>query len=116
MIETRPWGCFYLLQKGEDWWLKLLKINPHGSIDNCSHKYRDERLVIVYGIGTVIVEEDGEEEIVDLEEGDSIYIPKRCKHQVTNLDKDERLLITEIAFGICEEEDIISHEDTCNRI
>ena len=49
--------------------------------------------------------------------GSSIYIPKGCKHRLTNTDDKENLIITEVQIGdYFGEDDIIRYEDIYGRI
>ena len=49
--------------------------------------------------------------------GSSVFIPKGCRHRLTNTDEKENLIITEVQIGEdFGEDDIIRYEDKYGRI
>lgn len=116
MVEVqRPWGSFKIVEIGEDYWVKILTLNPKARISLQSHENRNERWVVLTGFAFVECIEDEKASDCDLEEGDSIYIPKGVTHRVTNLEKITPLIILETAHGVCDEEDITRYEDDYGR-
>lgn len=55
--------------------------------------------------------------MIEVKCGSSIFIPKGCKHRLTNTDDKESLIITEVQIGdYFGEDDIIRYEDIYGRI
>ena len=75
-------------------------------------EFRSEHWVIVSGKAKVEI--DGKKYLLNADE--SIYIPKKAKHRLTN-DGENDLILVEVWFGDnLKEEDIIRYEDIYDRI
>ena len=48
--ETRPWGWFQVLVRGEDYCVKQIHLNPEMRISLQFHRYRTEDWIVVDGI------------------------------------------------------------------
>lgn len=108
----RPWGTYEILDKGNGFQVKHLRIDPGQSISLQRHKHRAEHWVVVKGKANVICGD----EIYDLSENQSTYVPKGVKHRLFNPGSDV-LEIVEVQSGqILSEEDIERFEDSYGRI
>ena len=68
---------------------------------------------MVHGKGTVQIDDS----VLNVTCGSSVFIPKGCKHRLTNTDKAENLIITEVQIGdYFGEDDIIRYEDVYGRV
>lgn len=77
-----------------------------------SHNHREEYWIVVHGIGIVQLDAS----FFPVTCGSSVFIPKGCKHKLTNTDKKENLIITEVQIGdYFGEDDIIRYEDIYGR-
>lgn len=86
--------------------VKKLVVSAGKSISLQSHEYRSEIWVIIKGQATAL----RNSETLVLSEGESIFIPKRTKHQLTNNAAND-LEIIEIQTGTyLEEDDILRYE------
>ena len=91
--------------------VKLLYVNLNERLSYQSHKKRREHWIIVSGIGEVTLNE----KVQKIKEEDYIVISQDQKHRLKNTG-EKQLIVLEIQFGVlCEEEDIIRHEDDYNR-
>ena len=111
--ETRQWGEFFVLDKGEGYKLKKLIIKPEKSISKQYHTKRGEHWHIIQGEAKVHTQ--GKLELIgssfqSLEiclSGSYVFIPPLHIHKITNIGEDD-LIIIELQVGsYLEEDDII---------
>ena len=77
-----------------------------------SHNHREEHWIEAHGNGTVQIEKS----IINVSCGSSLFIPMGVKHRLTNTDKKENLIITEVQIGdYLGEDDIVRYEDIYGR-
>ena len=108
---SKPWGGYTVLDVSKDYQLKSIKVLPGESLSLQSHEFRQENWIIVDGEATV--ELDGEKTI--LSKGNSIFIPIKSKHRLSNFGK-KNLTIIEVQTGTYfGEDDIIRYEDDYGR-
>ncbi|MCS7311589.1 MAG: phosphomannose isomerase type II C-terminal cupin domain [Acidobacteria bacterium] len=108
--DERPWGTWELLGMGPDYKVKRLVVRPGHRLSLQYHHYRSEHWVVVQG--EALVQRDGETLYLKPDEG--CYIPARVAHRVTNPGA-EPLVIVEVQFGHCREDDIVRIEDDYGR-
>jgi mannose-1-phosphate guanylyltransferase/mannose-6-phosphate isomerase len=102
----RPWGWYQSLEIGERFQVKLIGVSPGAKISLQLHHKRAEHWVVVSGTATVT----RGEEIVELQENQSSYIPVGVKHRLENR-TDDPLTIVEIQSGSYLGEDDIERFD-----
>lgn len=111
-IFQRPWGFFKTTVMNDYFQSKVISVNPKSQLSLQSHNHREEHWIVVHGRGTVQL--DGS--ILPVGRGSTIFIPKGCKHRLTNTDDSECLVITEVQIGdYFGEDDIIRYEDIYGR-
>ena len=76
----RPWGSYETLDSGEKFQVKRLTVNPGKKISLQLHHQRAEHWVVVKGAATVTKGE----EVFQLKENESTYIPIEIKHRLEN--------------------------------
>ena len=109
--EERPWGSFTVLHTDSRHQVKKLVVNPGMRLSLQSHKYRAEHWFIVSGSGLVQLEN----ELIKVQQGNSVDIPIGAKHRITST-SDEPLVLVEVQTGISfDESDIMRHEDDFGR-
>lgn len=114
----RRWGKWEVLSegklnRGDEYKVKLLHIEPGKSISRQYHDNRDEYWTIMQGQATIDLGHDdvvaGREEMTlrfTMIEGESERVPRKFVHKITN-EGDETLIILELQMGKeCDEEDI----------
>lgn len=107
----RPWGNFLTIEENDNWKVKKIEINPGARISLQLHNHRSEHWVVVSGIANVEINGN----LATIKENESIYVPKKCKHRLSNLNK-EPLIIIEIQSGnYLGEDDIIRFKDLYGR-
>ncbi len=112
-IYQRPWGFYKTTVMNDYFQSKIISVNPKSQLSLQSHKRREEHWIVAHGTGTVQLDDT----ILDVHCGSSIFIPKGCKHRLTNTDDKENLIITEVQIGdYFGEDDIIRYEDIYGRI
>ena len=108
----RPWGSYTSISNGASWQVKKLEVNPGASLSLQMHFHRSEHWTIVNGIGKV---EINDQETL-LNQNESIYVPIRAKHRLSNPGKDP-LIIIEVQIGkYLGEDDIVRFDDNYGRI
>lgn len=112
-IYQRPWGFYKTTVMNDYFQSKVISVNPKAQLSLQSHKKREEHWIVAHGMGTVQLDDS----VFEVHCGSSIYIPKGCKHRLTNTDDKENLIITEVQIGdYFGEDDIIRYEDIYGRI
>lgn len=112
-IYQRPWGFYKTTVMNEYFQSKVISVNPKSQLSLQSHNHREEHWIVAHGNGTVQLDKT----ILNVACGSSIFIPKGCKHRLTNTDDKESLIITEVQIGdYFGEDDIIRYEDVYGRV
>ena len=112
-IYQRPWGFYKTTVMNDYFQSKVISVNPKSQLSLQSHNYREEHWIVAHGNGTVQLDNS----ILNVACGSSIFIPKGCKHRLTNTDDKESLIITEVQIGdYFGEDDIIRYEDIYGRV
>ena len=108
----RPWGSYETIDKGTNFQVKRIIVNPGQRLSLQSHKHRAEHWVIVEGRAEVTLDE----QILDLQVNQSIYIPIGAKHRLENK-QTKTLHLIEVQCGdYLGEDDIERYEDNYGRI
>ena len=111
-IFTRPWGFYKTTVLNDMYQSKVIYVMPGQALSLQSHKRREEYWQIVKGTGTIQIGES----VHAVYPGASFFIPKGCKHRMTNTSTDETLIFTEVQLGdYFGEDDIQRYEDIYNR-
>ncbi len=108
----RPWGYFTTLVEEKNWKVKKIVVNPNASLSSQLHKKRSEHWTVVSGSAEVEIDNN----VSILKKNQSTYIPKNCKHRLSN-PNDSILTLIEVQNGdYLGEDDIIRFEDVYGRI
>jgi len=111
MKIRRPWGRFKVLEKGEGYQVKEIKVEPGASLSLQFHHHRDEHWIIVRGTARVTVDQ----KVKLVTENESVFIKKGQVHRLENPGKIPLMMI-EVQYGsYLEEDDIIRCEDLYDR-
>ncbi len=107
----RPWGVFDSIDRGERFQVKHIVVKPGARLSLQLHHHRAEHWVVVKGTAQVT----RGEEVFQLQENQSVYIPLGVKHRLENL-TSEPLEIIEVQSGLyLGEDDIVRFEDGYGR-
>jgi len=107
----RPWGYYESIDAGERFQVKRLMVKPGAALSLQLHRKRAEHWVVVSGKARIT----RGDEILDLRENQSTYIPLGTRHRLENAGT-EPLLIIEVQSGsYLGEDDIERFEDRYNR-
>ena len=108
----RPWGWYDSVERGPNFQVKRIGVNPGASLSLQLHHRRAEHWVVVRGTGRVT----RDDEVFDLCENQSIFIPLGARHRLQNL-TDQPLEIIEVQCGdYLGEDDIVRFEDVYSRV
>ena len=106
-----PWGSFLSIEKGDNWQIKKIEVNPGASLSLQKHFHRSEHWVIVEGKAKIQI--DNKEKIIGSNE--SVYIPLGVKHRLSNPTKSLLTLIEIQSGSYLGEDDIVRFKDIYNR-
>ncbi|MGE8944495.1 mannose-1-phosphate guanylyltransferase/mannose-6-phosphate isomerase [Leptospira interrogans] len=107
----RPWGYFETLSIGPRFQVKLLHVNPGGTLSLQMHHHRSEHWVVVHGTAKVTV---GDSETL-VRENESVYIVATQWHRLENPGRVPLELIEVQIGSYLGEDDIIRSGDVYHR-
>jgi len=107
----RPWGNYNDIDEEDRFRVKRIIVKPGGILSLQKHAHRSEHWVIVRGTGTVT----RGEEVSELKENQSTYIPKGVVHRLENKGTEPLHLIEVQVGDYVGEDDIVRLEDTYGR-
>jgi mannose-6-phosphate isomerase len=111
-IYERPWGCYRTIEQKGNYQIKHIKVNPRKRLSLQYHFKRDEHWTIIKGTGIAQLNDKS----IVLGINDTIFIPKKSKHRITN-NTDDFVEFIEIQIGdYLGEDDIVRLEDDFGRI
>ncbi|MDM0038510.1 mannose-1-phosphate guanylyltransferase/mannose-6-phosphate isomerase [Variovorax sp. J22G21] len=111
-VVHRPWGTYASLKEEDGYKVKRITVKPGESLSLQYHHQRAEHWVVVAGTAIVQV---GDVEYETLP-GQYRYIPLKEKHRLTNIGKDELVLIEVQCGRYLGEDDIVRLADTYGRV
>ncbi len=107
----RPWGWYDCVDKGERFKVKRILVNPGAKLSLQSHRFRAEHWIVVHGKAQIT----NGNQILILEENQSIYIPAGKIHRLAN-PGEVPLEIIEVQSGsYLGEDDIVRFDDQYGR-
>lgn len=111
-IFQRPWGFYKTTVMNDYCQSKIICVYPKSQLSLQSHDHREEHWIVAHGKGTVQIGES----VLEAKCGSSFFIPKGCKHRLTNTDEKNNLILTEVQIGdYFGEDDICRYEDIYGR-
>jgi mannose-1-phosphate guanylyltransferase len=109
--QYRPWGEFTLLQTGDNFKIKHIRVYAGEAMSLQLHHHRSEHWVIVKGVAKVT----NNGEYFKLNRNESIYISAGHKHRIENPGNMDLELIEVQCGDYLEEDDIVRFEDRYGR-
>lgn len=112
-IFARPWGFYKTTVLNDFFQSKIIYVSPKQKLSLQSHQRREEYWIIVHGEGLIQIGESVHPAVP----GGTYFIPKGCKHRLTNTSETETLIFTEVQLGdYFGEDDICRYQDNYGRI
>jgi mannose-1-phosphate guanylyltransferase/mannose-6-phosphate isomerase len=108
----RPWGTYEGVDSGERFQVKRLTVKPGAALSLQSHKHRAEHWVVVSGKARVT----RGDEILELGENESTYIPIGMKHRLENPGSSPLEIIEVQSGSYLGEDDIRRYDDIYDRV
>ena len=108
----RPWGSYESVDAGERFQVKRLIVKPGARLSLQKHAHRAEHWVVVRGTATVT----RGEEVFELHENESTYIPVGTVHRLENRTNEPVHLIEVQSGGYLGEDDIVRLDDQYGRV
>jgi len=111
VTSYRPWGNYTVIDRGPNYQIKKIVVNPGESLSLQLHYHRSEHWVVIKGTAKVTIDD----KVLFLRENESTFIPKTAKHRLENPGKIP-LEIIEIQIGeYISEDDIVRFSDIYGR-
>jgi mannose-1-phosphate guanylyltransferase len=110
-VVHRPWGTYTSLKEEPGYKVKRITVKPGESLSLQYHHQRAEHWVVVQGTAIVQI---GDVEHKTLP-GEYRYIPIEERHRLTNIGKDELVLIEVQCGDYLGEDDVVRLADTYGR-
>ena len=111
-IFARPWGFYKTTVLNEMFQGKVIYVSPNQKLSLQSHQRREEYWMIVKGEGLIQLGDS----VHPVHPGSTFFIPKGCRHRISNTSSTETLIFTEVQLGdYFGEDDIERYEDIYNR-
>ncbi len=111
IFENTFWGQFTNIKEDTNYKVKHISVMPGKRLSLQSHKQRAEHWIVVKGIATVILDDKK----LNLQIGESIYIPIHAKHRLIN-EQESILELIEVQVGsYLGSDDIQRFEDDYGR-
>ena len=107
----RPWGHFERVHGGNRHQVKHIYVKPGGRLSLQRHLHRAEHWVVVSGTARVTKGN----EILELSENESVYVPLGCLHRLENTGRIPLSLIEVQSGGYLGEDDIERFDDCYGR-
>ena len=112
-IFVRPWGFYKTTILNDVFQSKVIHVMPGQALSLQSHQRREEYWIIVNGNGLIQLGESVHPAVP----GNTFFIPKGCKHRLTNTSGHEALILTEVQLGdYFGEDDIQRYSDEYGRV
>jgi mannose-1-phosphate guanylyltransferase len=110
-IVYRPWGSFDSVDEGNRYKVKRITVNPGARLSKQMHYHRAEHWVVVRGMARVF----RNDEIFDLHENESIFIPLGATHYIENPGVIPLDIIEVQSGSYLGEDDIVRFDDIYGR-
>ncbi len=110
-IVYRPWGSFDSVDEGDRYKVKRITVNPGARLSKQMHHHRAEHWVVVRGMARVF----RNDEIFDLHENESIFIPLGATHYIENPGVIPLDIIEVQSGSYLGEDDIVRFDDIYGR-
>jgi len=107
----RPWGYYESVDTGERFQVKRIVVVPDGILSLQKHRHRAEHWVVVRGTAEVTIED----QVREVHENESVYIPIGSVHRMANRGKIPLELIEVQTGSYLGEDDIERLEDVYKR-
>lgn len=108
----RPWGSYEGLAQAPGFQVKRIVVKPGAALSLQLHNKRAEHWIVVQGVATVTCGD----EVFDLLENQSTYIPIGTRHRLENRTAVEVCLIEVQCGSYLGEDDIVRFEDVYGRV
>lgn len=110
--DTRPWGTWEVLDCGETFCVKRIKVTPGSKLSLQLHHHRAEHWIIVKGTALVTLGE----KIFTKHTDEHIFIPVDTKHRIENATESDVEFIEIQAGDNLDENDIVRLDDIYGRV
>lgn len=110
--DTRPWGTWEVIDCGETFCVKRIKVTPGSKLSLQLHHHRAEHWIIVKGTALVTLGD----EVLTKKTDEHVFIPVETKHRIENATDSDVEFIEVQAGDNLDENDIVRLEDVYGRV
>ena len=110
--DTRPWGTWEVVDCGETFCVKRIKVTPGSKLSLQLHHHRAEHWIIVKGTALVTLGD----EVLTKKTDEHVFIPVETKHRIENATDSDVEFIEVQAGDNLDENDIVRLEDVYGRV
>ena len=107
---AKPWGYYEDIFRSTEVVFKKIVVNPDSQLSLQTHSNRGEFWFVSSGTGFMVYNDLTK----DLKPGDSMEIPRGFVHCLVN-NGSEDLIVYEMQYGACSEDDIVRLDDKYGR-
>lgn len=109
-VVEKPWGYYEDLFRTDEVVFKKIVVTPGEEISYQLHHKREEFWYVTEGFGIFIYNKTNWK----VSPGFTIHIRKNDSHQIVNTGSDD-LVVFEMQYGVCLEDDIVRFDDKYGR-
>ena len=107
----KPWGHFEQYAHNLSCTVKIITVEPGGTLSRQYHHHRDELWVVLDAGAEIKLGA----EVLRPEPAEKLFIPRETVHRLSCVgDKPTRIL--EVSFGVFDEDDIVRLDDAYGRV
>jgi mannose-1-phosphate guanylyltransferase/mannose-6-phosphate isomerase len=110
--HAKPWGGFRVVERGDGYQVKRIRLTPGGSTSLQRHRRRTERWTVIAGRGEAIVDEQRHAIAV----ADHVAVPQGALHRLVNTGAEDLVIIEVQTGAYLGEDDIERIEDAYGRV
>ena len=110
--DTRPLGTWEVIDCGETFCVKRIKVTPGSKLSLQLHHHRAEHWIIVKGTALVTLGD----EVLTKKTDEHVFIPVETKHRIENATDSDVEFIEVQAGDNLDENDIVRLEDVYGRV
>lgn len=111
VTEYRPWGTSTTLEKQKNYKVKQVTIRPESKLSLQVHEHRSEHWIVLSGIATVTLDS----KTFEIKANESTYIPKNTPHRLSNLQKEDLIILETQVGTYLGDDDILRLQDDFQR-
>jgi mannose-1-phosphate guanylyltransferase len=111
VTEYRPWGTSTTLEEQKNYKVKQITVRPEAKLSLQFHEHRSEHWIVLSGIATITLND----KTFEVKANESTYIPKDTPHRLSNLQKEDLVILETQVGNYLGDDDIVRLQDDYRR-